>query len=111
MKNVIFFAAIIFSVFSCKSQQDEIVDYQPRENKVAERGGERGGERRERPSIDEVFKMDVNGDGVLSKSEVSEVPPLADRFDTIDSNSDGFISRTEFENAPRPERRGGRRNQ
>ena len=63
-------------------------------------------------TADEVFKMDKDGDDLLSKSEVTG--PLAKRFDQIDTNGDEKISRKEFENAPKPERgqrrgkRGGR---
>ena len=61
------------------------------------------------PSIDEVFKMDTNNDGKLSKTEVSG--PLLTDFDKIDSNKDGFITRDEFKNAPKPQGRpeGGQR--
>lgn len=60
--------------------------------------GERGGP----PSIDEIFKMDANKDGKLSKDEIKG--PLQRDFAKIDTNEDGFISREELENAPKPPR-------
>lgn len=62
----------------------------------------RQGERAERPSTSEIFKMDTNKDGKLSKSEVEG--PLQRDFSRIDSNKDGFITKTELESAPRPQR-------
>lgn len=56
------------------------------------------------PSVEEVFKMDSNSDGVLSKTEVKG--PLLNDFDKIDTDGDGFLSKTEVENAPKPERGG-----
>ena len=60
------------------------------------------GDRKGPRSIDEVFKMDTNNDGKLSKSEVKG--KMLERFPKIDTNGDGFISREEFTNAPRPKR-------
>jgi len=59
-----------------------------------------------RPSSDELMsKMDANGDGKLSKSEVRG--PLQNDFDQLDLNGDGFLSLTELNNAKPP---GGRSN-
>ena len=64
-------------------------------------------QRREPPSIDELFaQMDKNEDGKLSKKEVKG--PLKDHFDKIDANEDGFLTREELENAPKPKRRQNR---
>lgn len=61
-------------------------------------------ERREPPSIDEIFEhMDTNEDGKLSKKEVKG--PLSRNFNRVDTNEDGFISREELEKAPKPRRR------
>ena len=61
-------------------------------------------ERREPPSIDELFKhMDKNEDGKLSKDEVKG--PLKDHFSKVDTNEDGYLTREELENAPKPRRR------
>ena len=56
----------------------------------------------QRPSIDDIFKMDTNNDGLLSKKEVNG--PLEREFDNIDTNGDGYISKEELTNAPKPER-------
>ncbi len=65
-------------------------------------------ERREPPSIDELFeKMDANEDGKLSQEEVKG--PLSRHFDKIDANEDGFLTREELENVPKPERKGAPR--
>ena len=59
------------------------------------------------PSVEEIFKMDKNGDGRLAKSELNG--PLLNDFNKIDADSDGFLSRDEVKNAPKP-KRGGPRN-
>jgi len=64
----------------------------------AETKGRRGGP----PSIEETMKMDADGDGMLSLSEVKG--PLKNDFDKIDSNKDGYLTKEELENAPKPER-------
>lgn len=50
-------------------------------------------------SIDELFKMDINGYGKLTKLEVTG--PILKDFDKIDINKDGFITRAELGEAPR----------
>ena len=78
-------AGVIFSI-SCNAQQAN------------------NRERREPPSIDEIFEhMDENEDGFLSEEEVKG--PLKKMFAKIDENEDGLLSREEIENAPKPERR------
>lgn len=86
--------ALLLAV-GCNTQKTTTTDAAEKSSARQRPGGER-------PSIDEIFKMDTNQDGKLSKSEV-EGPLLRD-FDQIDSNDDGFLSRTEVENAPRPQR-------
>ena len=73
--------------------------------------GERGRDRREHPSIVQIFKhMDSNNDGKLSKEEVKG--PLQRDFTKLDTNDDGFITQKELENAPKPQgRQGGQRGQ
>lgn len=64
-------------------------------------------QRKERPSIEELFEhMDANEDGKLSKEEIKG--PLKNDFDKIDTNEDGFLSKKEIEDAPKPERGQGR---
>ena len=61
-----------------------------------------GGPDRQPPSVEEIFKMDTNGDSLLSRSEIKG--PLLNDFDKVDTNRDGFISREELKNAPKPGR-------
>ena len=94
MKNItttLFLTAIIL-VVGCKTQQDSATE-------APTRGDNRG---QERPSIDEIFRMDANQDGMLAPSEVKG--PLKNDFSKIDTNGDGFISRQELESAPKPPR-------
>jgi len=97
--------------FSCKSNKVQTTDAsQNAEVRNNDRGDRPArGERKARPSVEEVFKMDVNNDGKLSKIEVEQEANLLRGFDSIDTNSDGFITVEEFQNAPKPER--GRRPQ
>ena len=60
------------------------------------------GEQGRPPSINDIFKMDLNGDGKLTKLEVSG--PILQDFDKIDVNKDGFITRAELGEMPRPKR-------
>lgn len=52
-------------------------------------------------------RMDQNRDGKITRSEVSRVKFLADRFDQIlalgDKNKDGAMTKEEFESVPRPD--------
>lgn len=102
MKNLKNITLISFTLvtISC-STQNKTVTYDensaaPKSQQQGQRGGERGGR--------DIFEMDTNNDGILSKSEVKG--PIADDFDTIDTNGDGLISKAEFEAAPKPERGG-----
>ncbi len=112
MKKLLIAAFAILVAMSCGTQKQVSApaapeapqSVQPRGN--GERGGQRPpGQRGQRPSVDEVFKQDTNGDGKLSRDEVQGRMQRA--FDRFDVNKDGFITREEFENAPRPERRQG----
>ncbi|MDA8693246.1 EF-hand domain-containing protein [Saprospiraceae bacterium] len=107
MKNLIILMLSIAFMFSCKSKNAATTETEYKANDRADRS-QRGG-RKGPMNIDEVFKMDVDGDGFLSKSEVKG--RLSDNFDKIDTNGDAKISREELENAPKPERgqRGGQR--
>ncbi|HET6726307.1 MAG TPA: hypothetical protein VFH85_09925 [Gammaproteobacteria bacterium] len=44
-------------------------------------------------------KWDVNGDGVLSKSEARDYQPLAKNFNRLDSNGNGVIDENEYDAA------------
>lgn len=92
MKNILVFSFLIILATGCSSQKAMSSD---------EKNQQHDG-RKKPPSIDDVFKMDSNNDGLLSKDEVEG--PLQRDFDNIDSNSDGFITREELEKAPKPER-------
>ena len=68
---------------------------------IIAQSSERQGERKERPSVEEIFKMmDSNEDAKLSADEVKG--PLKKDFEKIDANEDGFISMEELEKAPKP---------
>jgi Ca2+-binding EF-hand superfamily protein len=41
-------------------------------------------------------KLDVNGDGLISREEAAKAPRLVKQFDAIDTNKDGLLSREEF---------------
>lgn len=112
MKYLVITLVGISLAISCKTNKTET--YDAAESNVQTRAAERGGsatsgdrsERRGRrvpPSIDEVFKMDVDGDGRLAQSEVAD-SPMSRNFSKIDTNGDGFITREEFNNAPKPEK-------
>ncbi len=90
---------ILLLATACNTQKDTTTTAQRPSTQQA---------RGERPSIDEIFAMDANQDGKLDKSEIKG--PLLRDFDRVDSDSDGFITRTELENAPRPPRGQGPRN-
>ena len=46
-------------------------------------------------AADAFAKLDVNSDGLLSKSELAK-HPMAEHASMVDSNKDGALSRTEF---------------
>lgn len=83
--------------FSC-STQDKVVSYDESTPRSTNNRPQQGGK-------PDIFEMDTNNDGKLSKSEVKG--PIANDFDSIDTNGDGYISKEEFEAAPKPERGGG----
>ena len=107
MKYLLLAFLAIILMASCSSKKElETIDTPTAEAQSQRERGDREGRRGAPPSVDEVFKMDKNGDGLLAKSEVQG--RLLERFETIDVNEDGFISKEEFTNAPRPQRRGNR---
>lgn len=100
MKNIATAFLILFLAGACNTQKQtaDIVQNQPRQ-----------GQRQGPPSIDDLFKMDANQDGLLSKAEVNG--PILNDFAKIDTNSNGYLARTEVENAPKPQKgQGPRRN-
>ena len=109
MNKLIIISGLFLLTIGCKSQK-ETVQKQPNASTEQRDRRPQNGDRRTPPSVDEVFEMDANKDGLLSKAEIGD-SPMARRFTTMDANGDGFVSRTEFENAPRPQRRRGNRNQ
>ena len=67
---------------------------------VIGQSSERQDERKERPSVEEIFEMmDKNEDGKISEEKVKG--SLKNDFDKIDLNEDGFISKEEVEKAPK----------
>ena len=102
---IIALTLMVFTVRSCNSQK-ETVDAQrdSQQGNKTDRPNKGDG----RPSIDDIFEMDTNNDGQLSKTEVKG--PILNDFDKIDTNDDGFISREELQNAPKPQKgKGGGR--
>lgn len=97
LSRIFTFAPLILIALSC-STQDKVVTYDESTPRSSQNRPQRG----ERPNI---FEMDTNNDGLLSKSEVKG--PIVNDFDAIDTNGDGYISKEEFEAAPKPERGGG----
>jgi hypothetical protein len=96
-KIIITSALAVASIVSCNSRNKTYTtDYDNKTQQEGKRGGA--------PSIDEIFEMDANQDGKLSKTEAKG--PLLKDFDKIDTDKDGFLSREEVENAPKPS--GGR---
>lgn len=72
---------------------------------VTAQSSEKQQEKKERPSVDEIFKMmDSNEDAKLSEEEVKG--PLKRDFKKIDTNEDGFISKEELEKAQKPKGKG-----
>jgi len=79
---IVFF---VFSSFVLTAQQDD----------------ERRPERRERPSVEQIFKdLDTNEDSKISLDEAKG--PLQRDFNKVDLNEDGFITKQELEEAPKP---------
>ncbi len=104
MKRLFIGLLIGACIYSCSSSKEAAQDQATAQ--VQQRGE---GERRQGPpSIEEVFKMDADGDGLLAKSEIKG--RLLERFDEIDTDKDGFISKEELAKAPKPNRRRGQRN-
>ncbi|MEL7159239.1 MAG: EF-hand domain-containing protein [Bacteroidota bacterium] len=98
---------LLVLTYGCNTQKTA-TDTDPETTAKSNVRPERGQQRGQRPSVDEIFAMDANKDGKLAKSEVKG--PLLQEFDRIDTDEDGFLSREEVENAPkpaRPPRRGG----
>jgi Ca2+-binding EF-hand superfamily protein len=46
-------------------------------------------------------RLDVNGDGKLSRAEVANAPRLAENFEAIDANKDGYLTQDEIRAARR----------
>lgn len=93
IKLVLVIMGLSLTVVSCKTKKEAVNPDRP---SSSERG------RKGRPNMEEVFKMDTNKDGKLSKSEVKG--PLLRDFDKIDTSGDGLISKEELEKAPKPQR-------
>jgi len=112
MKQLIMAFAVLACIFSCKTQKtastpEPVVErpqIQQQQKQRAQLGDQRGPR-----SVEEVFKMDINNDGLLSKAEVKG--RMKERFARIDANGDGFISKTEFQNMKKPQRSGKQRPQ
>lgn len=98
--TLLILALIACTTMACNSQKETVSNEQRTQKNQS-------GKKQGPPSIDEIFKMDINNDGKLSEAEVDG--PLKRDFAKIDTDGDGFISKTELQNAPKPEKgRGGR---
>ena len=97
IKKVILFSLPLFAIACSTSNKTVAYDENSPAPKSQQQGSNRGGE--------DIFKMDTNKDGLLSKSEVKG--PIANDFDKIDLNNDGFISKDELAKAPKPGRGSG----
>ncbi|MEM6737932.1 MAG: EF-hand domain-containing protein [Bacteroidota bacterium] len=101
-KTTVLVSCILIMV-GCASQNNQTSDNgrpttQRGQGGPREPGGEGGP-----PNFSQLLsRMDSNGDGKLSESEVKG--PLANDFARVDSNKDGFLTESEVENAPRPQR-------
>lgn len=93
---------VILSGASCKTQKETVAAETSIDTSQERTVRGQRGERRQPPTLDELFQMDTNNDGKLSKDELKG--PLARDFDTIDTDKDGFLSRKEVEKAPKPPR-------
>jgi len=101
--------ALLLAFTSCGSTKSNTTS-STTSNKVETTTERRGSKQRggERPDAAQMFaQMDDNKDGKLSSSEVKG--PLKENFSKIDTNNDNYISKEELENAPKPERRRGKR--
>jgi len=105
MRLLIIAITIASFSLSCKTNKAQVnAESQTAETRTKNREDRPNrGERRARPSVEEVFQLDANNDGKLSASEVKD-SPLNRNFSRIDTNSDGFITKEEFQNAPKPEK-------
>lgn len=93
IKNSLLGLVLMISIFSCGSQKDTTENLEKPQSERGKKG---------RPSLDDIFKMDLDNDGLISKEEVKG--PLQRDFDKIDSDGNGFLNREEVENAPKPQR-------
>lgn len=104
--NTIAIAALLIGFTSCKSTNETTSASTSNKTETTEKRNQPR-ERGERPNAAQMLaQMDVNKDGKLSKDEVKG--PLQENFSKIDTNDDDFISKEELENAPKPERGGGK---
>ncbi len=103
MKKSSFVLMFMLSLAACSSSQSTTDAPQERNRPEGKRAE---GNRQGPPNTAEIFKMmDSNEDGKLAKSEVKG--PLAKDFTKIDVDGDGFLSKAEVEKAPKP--KGGQR--
>lgn len=96
LKNITLISFTLITI-SCSTQNKTVSYDENSPTPKSQQQGQKDGR--------DIFQMDTNNDGMLSKSEVKG--PILNDFDKIDTNGDGFISKEEFEKAPKPERGSG----
>ncbi len=103
MKNfgiLILLVSVLSFTSSCKSQKDAVAEKPVQQMEKPNDLEERKGPPDEDRMVDRFNKMDINGDGRLSKNEIKG--PMLEKFDRIDTNNDGTLSLEELKKAPRP---------
>lgn len=109
--SLVFIIGSLITLASCGSsnkvdQTSQVQNSTQTETRSSTRERPQQGNRQGPPSVDEIFKMDTNNDGLLAKSELKG--RLLEDFTKIDTNKDGFISKEELESRPKPQRGQGR---
>ncbi|WP_199269609.1 hypothetical protein [Formosa sp. L2A11] len=105
------FVCLMMACQSKKNKKSESQEANKTEHSMPDKGHSEGHKDRRPdgpPTFDKLIsEMDANKDGKLEQSEVKG--PLVNVFSKIDTDGDGFISKSELENAPKPEGEGGQR--
>ncbi|MBX7173862.1 MAG: hypothetical protein K1X72_23030 [Pyrinomonadaceae bacterium] len=95
MKKLIIAGSLVIGLFTVSSfaQQTENPNPNQNQNQAQNRKQKRGGNRGQNVK-NKVMKMDLNGDGYISKEEWTRNEKA---FDRIDTNKDGRLSKEEMQ--------------
>lgn len=95
MKKLIIVSSLVIGLFTVSSfaQQTETPKTNPNQNQDQNRQQKRGGKNGQQVK-NKVMKMDVNGDGYISREEWTRNERA---FDRIDISKDGRISKEEMQ--------------